>query len=178
MTPNTGTPQPTATRTTGTSTTIKVLAAVGGALALVGITAGTAMALDDDTPAASPTAEVQGDDIGSELLDDLAAELDVSPAELRDAMGAVLADRLDQRVADGRLTAAQADAALAAFEDGELAELLRAEAADRDLPIDVEAVLDRAVERGVIDQERADSIAERVAGRGGRAGRGVAGWLD
>lgn len=55
----------------------------------------------------------------------LASELGISVEELEQAGLAVLSDRLDQAVAAGRLTQAEADEMLARAEEGTLRELLR-----------------------------------------------------
>lgn len=61
----------------------------------------------------------------AELAQDLGAELDESPERVEVAFRAVVAQRLDEALAAGSIDRAQADAALAAYDEGNLRGLFR-----------------------------------------------------
>ena len=111
----------------------------------------------------------------------LASELGIDVARLRAAQTAarqaVFLARLDDMVAAGRLTRAQADALRQAARDGRLGEALRAQRRER-----LGAALDGQVAAGLITRAQADRMLERFDqraadgappwGRGGRRGHG------
>lgn len=61
----------------------------------------------------------------AELAEDLGAELDQSPERVEAAFRAVVVKRLDEAVAAGSIDRAQADDALAAYDEGNLRGLFR-----------------------------------------------------
>ncbi len=67
----------------------------------------------------------------SELARDLGAELSQPPERVEAAFRAVVAQRLDEAVAAGRIHRADADAALAAYDEGNLRGLFRVFKEDR-----------------------------------------------
>lgn len=67
----------------------------------------------------------------SELAQDLGAELDQSPEQVEAAFRAVVVQRLDESVAAGSIDRGQADAALAAYDEGNLKGLFRVFKEDR-----------------------------------------------
>jgi hypothetical protein len=81
-----------------TSTKVKLGAVAAAALAVAG--GGVAVAATD---AWSPREEAQA------VIDDAAQQLGVEPAELSDALKQALKNRVDEAVADGRLTEEQGD---------------------------------------------------------------------
>lgn len=66
------------------------------------------------------------------LAEDLATELDQSPERVAAAFRAVVVKRLDEAVAAGSIDRAQADEALAGYDEGNLRELFRVFKEERD----------------------------------------------
>ena len=96
-----------------------------------------------------------------ELAERLAAELGLDTGAVQDALDAVradlLAERLDEAVADGRLSREQADRIEAAAADGTLDEVLPAIRLEQ-----LEARLAERVAAGELSQEEADALLERA----------------
>jgi hypothetical protein len=88
---------------------------------------------------------------------DLAAALGISVDQLLAAEKKVFTTRVDQRVANGRLTQAQADQLIAAFGTGDLASVRRSIVADK-----LSTRLDTAVANGRITKQQADQIESAV----------------
>jgi hypothetical protein len=61
----------------------------------------------------------------ADLAADLAAQLDTSAEEVEAAFRGVAEQRLQEAVADGRIDQAEADEALAAYDDGDVAQIFR-----------------------------------------------------
>jgi hypothetical protein len=99
-----------------------------------------------------------------DFLADLAAELDISEEELRDAINAVVDQRLDDAVADGHLTQDQVDRLRdrraeieEAVASGTLDEYMRGELADR-----LQPRLMELVDRGMLTQEQMDELLDAL----------------
>lgn len=61
----------------------------------------------------------------ADLAADLAAQLDTSAEEVEAAFRGVAEQRLQEAVADGRIEQAEADEALAAYDEGDVAQIFR-----------------------------------------------------
>jgi hypothetical protein len=67
----------------------------------------------------------------ADLAADLATQLDTSPEAVEAAFRGVAEQRLSEAVADGRIDQAQADEALAAYDEGDLGQIFRIVKGDR-----------------------------------------------
>jgi hypothetical protein len=70
-------------------------------------------------------------DARADLAADLAAQLDTSAEQVETAFRGVAEQRLQEAVADGRIDQSEADEALAAYDDGDIAQIFRIVKGDR-----------------------------------------------
>ncbi len=92
-------------------------------------------------------------DARAEWIADVAAELGISAADLEDAHDTVIQAKLDEKVADGTITQAEADEMLAAYEDGTLFDLRQEQRLER-----IGDKIEDLLENGVIDDTQYDAL--------------------
>jgi hypothetical protein len=89
----------------------------------------------------------------ADWIADVAAELSISAVELEAAHDAVFQAKLDEKVADGTITQAEADEMLAAYEDGTLFDLRQDQRFER-----IGDKVEDLLENGVIDDTQYDAL--------------------
>lgn len=92
-------------------------------------------------------------DARADWIADVAAELGISAAELEDAHDTVFQTKLDEKVDEGKITQAEADEMLAAYEDGTLFDLRQDQRFER-----IGDKVEDLLENGVIDDTQYDAL--------------------